>query len=237
LGKWQQNLNQLMPEQMINGTTIDLRTALFCFIGQLSALQAVTVETINDLLRHYNRDPGRQMLIRGLYFTSAIQQNRRSDFFQDAIAERYGLRTTTQGVWQQKTTRAGIFCTIFFRTLFSLSLILLVRTVVTLTPPSVNTCNGHCWWGCIIAAQWLVLLLSQELSRRWWPLKKSKPFRKSARLMPVSPSVPTGYRMDIIRDATCLMAITTRKTRCFQIWGYIRETELDNWLKRPISVF
>ena len=118
--EWQQNLNQLMPEQMINGTTIDLRTALFCFIGQLSALQAVTVETINDLLRHYNRDPGRQMLIRGLYFTSAIQQNRRSDFFQDAIAERYGLRTTTQGVWQPKDNQSGYFLhDLFSNTLFS----------------------------------------------------------------------------------------------------------------------
>lgn len=118
--EWQQNLNQLMPEQMINGTTIDLRTALFCFIGQLSALQAVTVETINDLLRHYNRNPGRQMLIRGLYFTSAIQQNRRSDFFQDAIAERYGLRTTTQGVWQPKDNQSGYFLhDLFSNTLFS----------------------------------------------------------------------------------------------------------------------
>lgn len=118
--EWQQNLNQLMPEQMINGTTIDLRTALFCFIGQLSALQAVTVEIINDLLRHYNRDPGRQMLIRGLYFTSAIQQNRRSDFFQDAIAERYGLRTTTQGVWQPKDNQSGYFLhDLFSNTLFS----------------------------------------------------------------------------------------------------------------------
>lgn len=118
--EWQHHLHQLMPEQMINGTAIDLRTALFCFLGQLSALQSVIEETINDLLRHYNRDPGRQMLIRGCYFTSAIQQNRRSDFFQDAIAERYGLRSTTQGAWQPKDNQNGYFLhDLFSNILFS----------------------------------------------------------------------------------------------------------------------
>ena len=107
--EWQRNLNLLMPEQMINGTSLDLRTALFCFLGQLSELKSVTEQIINDLLRHYNRDPGRQMLIRGCYFTSALQQNRRSDFFLDAVAVRYGLRETTQGVWQRKDNQSGYF--------------------------------------------------------------------------------------------------------------------------------
>ncbi len=118
--EWQHNLNQLMPEQMVNGTSIDLRTALFCFLGQLSELKSVTVEVINGLLRHYNRDPGRQMLIRGCYFTSAVQQNRRSDFFLDAVSERYGLRVTTQGVWPPKDNQRGYFIhQLFARVLFS----------------------------------------------------------------------------------------------------------------------
>ncbi len=107
--EWQSSLNQLMPQQMINGTSIDLRTSLFCFLGQLSALRNITEEIINDLLRHYNRDPGRQMLIRGCYFTSAVQQNRRSDFFQDAISRRYELREPTQGVWPSKENQRGYF--------------------------------------------------------------------------------------------------------------------------------
>lgn len=118
--EWQENFNELMPEHMVHRTSLDLRSALFNFVGQIAGLRSVVEELISGLKRHYNRDPGRQMLIRGCYFTSSLQQNRRSDFFSDTICRHYKLYVSNKNVWANNDNQRGYFIQkLFNQVLFS----------------------------------------------------------------------------------------------------------------------
>jgi len=119
-GEWQENFNNLMPDQMVHRTSLDLRSALFNFVGQIAGVKLVVEELITGLKRHYNRDPGRQMLIRGCYFTSSLQQNRRSDFFSDAVCRHYKLHVSHKNVWANQDNQRSYFIPqLFNQVLFS----------------------------------------------------------------------------------------------------------------------
>ncbi|MDE9448709.1 hypothetical protein KKJ04_25205, partial [Xenorhabdus bovienii] len=68
--QWMNNLNNAMPDMMLNNVDANQRSALFSFTRQVQGLYSYIVQMLDDIL--YNDEHHRPTL-RGVYLTSAHQ--------------------------------------------------------------------------------------------------------------------------------------------------------------------
>lgn len=112
---WCQQMNETMPDMMLNDVLPEQRSQLFSFTRQISGAYEAIFSFLTNLL---NTGGKSHLFFKGVYFTSSMQSGKIDDLFVQSAAEQYHLSHQTYSTWATKTSRA-YFCTnLFNNTLF-----------------------------------------------------------------------------------------------------------------------
>ncbi|CEE91008.1 type VI secretion system membrane subunit TssM [Xenorhabdus nematophila] len=94
--QWMNNLNNAMPDMMLNNVDANQRSALFSFTRQIQGLYSYVVQMLEDIL--YNDEHHRPTL-RGVYLTSAHQVGQMDDLFTQSASAQYHLGSQAFPTW------------------------------------------------------------------------------------------------------------------------------------------
>ncbi|WP_237385858.1 type VI secretion system membrane subunit TssM [Xenorhabdus sp. Sc-CR9] len=94
--QWMNNLNNAMPDMMLNNVDANQRSALFSFTRQVQGLYSYIVQMLDDIL--YNDEHHRPTL-RGVYLTSAHQVGQMDDLFTQSASAQYHLGSQAFPTW------------------------------------------------------------------------------------------------------------------------------------------
>ncbi|MDU8924525.1 type VI secretion system membrane subunit TssM [Pasteurellaceae bacterium LIM206] len=113
---WTQRMNIAMPDMMVNDVLSEQRSQIFSFIRQISGAYEIVLTFLADLL---NAGTKSDIFVKGVYFTSALQNGKIDDLFVQTASEQYHLGNQTYPTWSVKSSQT-YFCTkLFENTLFA----------------------------------------------------------------------------------------------------------------------
>lgn len=99
--KWLTQLNNAMPDLMLNGVDVAQRSQLFSFTRQMHGALEYVQQLVGEML--FDRDRQHHVL-RGLYLTSSLQRGQMDDLFVQSAAVQYHLGTQAYPTWQNAQT-------------------------------------------------------------------------------------------------------------------------------------
>ncbi|MFC0228525.1 type VI secretion system membrane subunit TssM [Serratia aquatilis] len=94
--QWITQLNGAMPDMMLNSVDAGQRSQLFSFIRQMHGVQEYVIQLLEGIL--YSGDHA-QLLLRGVYLTSAQQRGQMDDVFTQSAAVQYHLAPQAFPTW------------------------------------------------------------------------------------------------------------------------------------------
>lgn len=114
--QWIAQLNNAMPDMMLNDVDAGQRSQLFSFTRQMQGLQDYIIQLLEGIL--YSSDHA-QLLLRGVYLTSAQQRGQVDDVFTQSAAVQYHLAPQAFPTWPVADTVPYFTRELFNRVLFS----------------------------------------------------------------------------------------------------------------------
>ncbi|MTD26525.1 type VI secretion system membrane subunit TssM [Erwinia sorbitola] len=109
--QWMARLNGAMPDMMLNSVDPGQRSQLFSFTRQMQGLYEAVRQLLEAIVY---RGEGTQILLRGVYLTSARQRGQMDDIFTQSAAVQYRLTPQAFPTWPVTDTAPW-----FTRSLFS----------------------------------------------------------------------------------------------------------------------
>lgn len=114
--QWITQLNGAMPDMMLNSVDAGQRSQLFSFTRQMQGLLDYVISLLEDILSGADRA---QLLLRGIYLTSAQQRGQMDDVFTQSAAVQYHLAPQAFPTWPMADTAPYFTRTLFNQVLFA----------------------------------------------------------------------------------------------------------------------
>jgi type VI secretion system protein ImpL len=93
---WGKQMNQAIPDMMLNSVDIQQRSALFSFSRQMHGIHDYLRYIINYLLLNQDKE---MLILRGLYLVSSTQKGQMGDIFVKTTASQYHLNVQPYPTW------------------------------------------------------------------------------------------------------------------------------------------
>ena len=113
---WCQQMNDAMPDMMLNDVMPEQRSQIFSFIRQISGAYEDVAAFLADLL---NTGSKSMVFFKGVYLTSAFQNGKIDNLFTQSASEQYHLSHQTYPTWAVKVSQTYFCSKLFENTLFA----------------------------------------------------------------------------------------------------------------------